>query len=1810
MATADAVYDDTQTYNTDADWSYPSKENIAIFGPVLLPKVYGSNLSELEIASDGLISLTVNSQKAILIDEKTTNGEDFYMIEAQGKALELASTESKVMVLSETMEDVDDYSKHTTSQTKGFQFSNNVGVGGKLSVIGSADIKGSTRLHSNLSVNGDTAIEGATKLDSTLSVGGGSIVLGWDDDQVTRWGYEVVVGGGLSVGNGLKVEADVHIKEGALSVEGRVNSEGETEAANFEGVVRVASNLSVTTGADIEGFTRLGATLSVAGETEITGATTLLNNLTVKENTYIEKKLSVGTVALITGDLSAKKNVRIGSNLSVAEKAAIVGNMYLGSNLSVKGNVSVGLGLDVGLDIKVAGNLSVEEEVDIKGVTRIGSNLSVSHGALIGGATILKDLLSVHTTADIRGVTRIGSDLSVTGSTDIAGAVRIKETLSVMKDANFEKTVQMNKTLSVGEGATIVGATVLSNSLIVENATNLNSTLDVVGKATFLNDVEVESNTLLLGTLDVKQATQMESTLSVKGLTALGETTTDHTKVSGNLSVGVDTDIVGAVQIDKTLSVKGEVFYSDSLSVKGDVGIYGKVEINSNLSVKNDVKILGKTELDGTLSVTNQAGFENEVRIGSKLSVLNDVLMSNNLVVKETLSVGGAVLLASESNETVTGGDLLVGDKLSVRLETNFEKSAEIGSNLSVGEAAYVGTDAEIRSNVTIGLDTTIGSNLSVGGSSIFLGWSDEVVDDYPVRWDHEVVVGGGLSVGNGLLVEGDAILSNSVLSVYGRMNSEGEMEAANFEGVVRVASNLSVTTGADIEGFTRLGSTLSVAAETELLGDITLHSNISVGGPVFASSNLSVASTIFGEAKLSIGGTTTLSSATEIESTLNVESSTVLGSTLSVSGDTYIGGGAGATAGNGTVAQSASAQTISGPAVGGNAAELDTFDTFDDLDDTKVRLNSSYSGLRIRIKGTYQCTDINAQELTIGIYRGDVGSAGGHASFILTKDKMDLDEADNARDFFVGTYTETSTGASSADYYFDGTLTAAHDGQNWVDMPENAVSSYHQYNVGYASKFFCDDTSSESYTFSMAVNNGDFVLEEASAAIDYGYPVDVSASAYVTGALSVEGSSDIVGAAKLGSTLSVTGNTDIVGAARIDKTLSVKGNTDIVGAARIDKTLSVKGETDIIGATRIKGTLSVESAVKIDSTLAVDSHLTTGHYLSVGNFADIRGYLSVDGVATLSSNLIVQGPKMQVPKGSNDTRPVNGSMQGLIYYNEEAKQFQGLARKGNTGDPDVDNVWIPLGGYKGVNDFDGDTFIRAMDENGNDNDTISMFAGDSNQPKLILTNSNFDFNLEHNTNSASVKMNSALSVTGLAGFQNDVKITGKLSVMDDVKFNADVLAYGATKLGGILSVTKSAHFEKEIRMPTKNAGLMQVAQHADYTSYDFMNDYSNIGSIIYDEQRQIHMGLQGANDGRAWKPIGGMQDGDADTYISAEAGVGVDDDTLSFYADAVKLMSMSNDALRIHKTPGTNDGMLSVGGTTMLEGSVTMKSNVQINNTLSVGKDAKFNKEVTCANNVILNTTNETTTSILGELGCSNNVKVKAGKNLYAETVLASYLGHYDHYNGGGQGQAAGSLDMFYENVTIHGDLDIMGQINQSATNITELYVEDKSIVLGASSSSEVMSNADGSYSYTGSNYNTAEIDMHESGLTVSGVPGMFDTPAAKAAEASNVQWEKSLMWRVPGEANSDGTSNLAMTSKDDSKKHLEPFWEFKGGQLRITQHTENDDSEFVSFAFRINANQQLELVKLNSKSDNKIDSAGDFKTIAKFGNVVADSA
>ena len=188
----------------------------------------------------------------------------------------------------------------------------------------------------------------------------------------------------------------------------------------------------------------------------------------------------------------------------------------------------------------------------------------------------------------------------------------------------------------------------------------------------------------------------------------------------------------------------------------------------------------------------------------------------------------------------------------------------------------------------------------------------------------------------------------------------------------------------------------------------------------------------------------------------------------------------------------------------------------------------------------------------------------------------------------------------------------------------------------------------------------------------------------------------------------------------------------------------------------------------------------------------------------------------------------------------------------------------------------------------------------------------------------------------------------------------------------------------------------------------------------------------------------------------------------------------------------------------------------------------------------------------------------------------------------------------MYYENVFLHGNLEISGSINQSSTTVQELYVEDKAIVLGTKEFNTVRSNAiSGEIEFVTSNYTVQETDMNKSGIRVSGLPDSLDD----ATYSNDIRFEKSILWTLPSQS-ATGTSNLAVTSRDDSIKHNEPFWDIKGGHLRLTTNTSaTDQSQFISFAFRINSKEQLELVKIS----NSASGAGDFKTIAKFGSVAS---
>lgn len=140
-------------------------------------------------------------------------------------------------------------------------------------------------------------------------------------------------------------------------------------------------------------------------------------------------------------------------------------------------------------------------------------------------------------------------------------------------------------------------------------------------------------------------------------------------------------------------------------------------------------------------------------------------------------------------------------------------------------------------------------------------------------------------------------------------------------------------------------------------------------------------------------------------------------------------------------------------------------------------------------------------------------------------------------------------------------------------------------------------------------------------------------------------------------------------------------------------------------------------------------------------------------------------------------------------------------------------------------------------------------------------------------------------------------------------------------------------------------------------------------------------------------------------------------------------------------------------------------------------------------------------------------------------------------------------------DKVTLFGDFDIHGTLNSISTTVTELEVQDKTILLAAS---------DG-----GSNAIVDGSNNDKAGVIVNGLPA--------GASNSNL-YRKHIQWNY----GSNGIDAL-LTSNIER----ESFWDVRGGSLRLsaTKPTTGND---ISMGLRINEKDEFEWVRHYVDSNN----------------------
>ena len=278
---------------------------------------------------------------------------------------------------------------------------------------------------------------------------------------------------------------------------------------------------------------------------------------------------------------------------------------------------------------------------------------------------------------------------------------------------------------------------------------------------------------------------------------------------------------------------------------------------------------------------------------------------------------------------------------------------------------------------------------------------------------------------------------------------------------------------------------------------------------------------------------------------------------------------------------------------------------------------------------------------------------------------------------------------------------------------------------------------------------------------------------------------------------------------------------------------------------------------------------LTSNGNLGIGNtkpeykldlFGDFRsdGNIFVNrkiGINTYSPDFTIHmdtNDGILIPSGNTINRPNDEILKkGVIRYNTDNDEFEGYGPGGS---------WGSLGGVKDVN---GDTYISAENNPGDNNDELKFFT--SNFERMVLTSNG-------NLGIGNTKPNYKLDLFG------DFRSDGNIFVNRKIGIN-----------------TYSPDFT--IHMDTNDGILIPSGNTINRPNDEILKK----GVIRYNTDNDE---FEGYGPGGSWGSLGGVKDVNGDTYISAENNPGDNNDELKFFTSNFERMVL------------TSNGNLGIGNT------------------------------------------------------------------------------------------------------------------------------------------------------------------------------------------------------------------------------------------------------------------------------------------------------
>ena len=277
-------------------------------------------------------------------------------------------------------------------------------------------------------------------------------------------------------------------------------------------------------------------------------------------------------------------------------------------------------------------------------------------------------------------------------------------------------------------------------------------------------------------------------------------------------------------------------------------------------------------------------------------------------------------------------------------------------------------------------------------------------------------------------------------------------------------------------------------------------------------------------------------------------------------------------------------------------------------------------------------------------------------------------------------------------------------------------------------------------------------------------------------------------------SNLTVLGTTTIINSTTTNNSNVTINNQSVAGAGLVVNQLSGTGA----------GIIADFNDTDYSSTVPV---LRINESGSIGiNTTDKTYTLNVNGTGHFSSNLIIDGPGLKIPVGTNSDRP-QPIAQGMIRYNTEINTFEGVG---------YNSEWIPLGGvtndshttYVTANNDDTTTFYNnsvqtvIIDASGNvgvGSTTPSSkldIVGDINATTAFKMGTTTVIDSSRNlSNIVDITSTGTVTTTGSVGVGNTaptykLDVTGAINSTESYKINGTTIIDSSSNLNNVNTIT------------------------------------------------------------------------------------------------------------------------------------------------------------------------------------------------------------------------------------------------------------------------------------------------------------------------------------------------------------------------------------------------------------------------------------